>query len=104
MTCPEPVPGCFRHHRAKVPFRKNRLDYFWLKARAEAVINDVRCHDLRHTYASIAIAHGETVLTIGKLLGHNDPATTLKYTHLADASVREAAEAVIPVLGGQIKP
>ena len=85
-------------------FRQNVLARFWLKARAEAGISDVRCHDLRHTYASIAIAHGETVLTIGKLLGHNDPATTLKYTHLADASVREAAEAVLSALGGEIKP
>ena len=63
-----------------------------------------RIRNNRHSYASIAIAHGETVLTIGRLLGHNDPATTLTYTHLADASVREAAEAVIPVLGEEIKP
>ena len=51
------------------------------------------------TYASVALAHGETILTIGRLLGHNDPATTLKYTHLADASVHEAAEALVPILG-----
>ena len=101
---PRTGPWVFPSPRGKVPHSKNRFDCFWWKIRAEAVINDVRCHDLRHTYASIAIAHGETVLTIGKLLGHNDPATTLKYTHLADASVREAAEAVIPVLGGEIKP
>ncbi len=81
-----------------------KLDCFWWKIRAEAGISDVRCHDLRHSFASIALAHGETVLTIGKLLGHNDPATTLKYTHLTDTSVREAAEAVLPVLGVEIKP
>ena len=40
----------------------------------------------------------------GRLLGHNDPATTLKYTHLADASVHEAAEALVPVLGGRAGP
>ena len=34
------------------------------------------------------------MLTIGRLLGHKDPATTLKYTHLADTMVREAAETV----------
>ena len=43
--------------------------------------------------------HGETILTIGRLLGHNDPATTLKYKHLADAAVHEAAETLVPVLG-----
>ena len=101
---PRNGPWVFPSPRGNGPHSKSRFECFWRKIRAEAGISDVRCHDLRHTYASIAIAHGETVLTIGKLLGHNDPATTLKYTHLADASVREAAEAVIPVLGGEIKP
>ena len=75
--------------------------YFWHRVRKEAAIVDVRLHDLRHTYASAALAHGETVLTIGRLLGHNDPATTLKYTHLADAAVRNAVEAVSTVLEGR---
>ncbi len=79
----------------------NSLDYFWRSIRTEAGIADVRLHDLRHSYASVALAHGETILTIGRLLGHNQPATTLKYTHLSDASVHEAAEALVPVLGGE---
>ena len=74
---PRTGPWVFPSPRGNGPHPKNRFDCFWWKIRTEAVINDVRCHDLRHTYASIAIAHGETVLTIGKLLGHNDPATTL---------------------------
>ncbi len=77
------------------------LNRFWRDVHAEAGITDVRLHDLRHTYASLALARGETILTIGRLLGHNDPATTLKYTHLADASVHEAAEALVPILGGE---
>ena len=40
------------------------------------------------------------MLTIGRLLGHRDPATTLKYTHFADAIVREAVEAVGIALEG----
>ena len=88
------------------PHRNNHLSAdtlhaFWWKVRAEAGIEDVRCHDLRHTYASLALAHGETILMIGKLLGHNHPSTTLKYTHLADTTVHEAAEALAPVLGGE---
>ena len=54
----------------------------WHSVRAEADLSDVRLHDLRHTYASIALEQGEAVLTIGRLLGHRDPATTLKYIHL----------------------
>ena len=70
------------------------LGKFWHRVRAEAGLSDVRLHDCRHTYASMALAQGETVLTIGRLLGHRNPATTLKYTHLSDAMVREAAETV----------
>ena len=51
-------------------------------------------------YASFALRQGETVLTIGRLLGHSDPATTLKYTHFADAMVHEAVEAVGAALEG----
>ena len=77
------------------------IDHFWHRVRAEANLSDVRLHDLRHSYASIALLHGETVLTIGKLLGHHDPATTLKYIHLSDAAVRDAVKAVAPVLAGE---
>ena len=77
------------------------IDHFWQRVRAEANLSDVRLHDLRHSYASIALLHGETVLTIGKLLGHHDPATTLKYIHLSDAAVRDAVKAVAPVLAGE---
>ena len=66
----------------------------WHRVRAEADQLDVRLHDLRHTYASMALAQGETVLTIGRLLGHRNPATTLKYIHLSDAMVREAVDTV----------
>ena len=72
----------------------SRADELWYRVRAEADLCDVRLHDLRHSYASIAMAQGETVLTIGRLLGHRDPETTLKYTHLADATVRNAVDVV----------
>ena len=63
-------------------------------------MSDVRLHDLRHTYASMALAQGETVLTIGRLLGHRNPATTLKYIHLDDTIVREAVDRVGAALEG----
>ena len=78
---------------------KCAVGYFWRNIRSDAGLRDVRLHDLRHTYASIAVMQGENVLTVGRLLGHNDPGTTLKYTHLADGKVAEAAEAVAAVLG-----
>ena len=72
----------------------------WHRVRAEADLCDVRLHDCRHTYASMALAQGETVLTIGRLLGHRNPATTLKYTHLSDAMVRAAVDTVGAALEG----
>ena len=77
------------------------LNGFWLKLRSDANLRDVRLHDLRHSYASLALSAGETVLTIGRLLGHNKPDTTLKYIHLADQTLRDAVEAVAPILGGE---
>ena len=67
---------------------------FWRSLRALAKLPNVRLHDLRHTYASFALRQGETVLTIGRLLGHSDPSTTLKYTHFADRMAREAVETI----------
>ena len=67
---------------------------FWNKLREAAAMPSLRLHDLRHSYASFALREGETVLTIGRLLGHRDPSTTLKYIHLADTMARDAVEAV----------
>ena len=80
------------------PLCTGAFDKFWWRVRAEADLNDFRLHDLRHSYASIAIMQGETVPTTGRLLGHNGPETTLKYAHLSDASVQRAANALGAVL------
>ena len=85
---------------ASGPLTRGSLDGFWRPARAEADLSDVRLHDLRHTYASMALRHGETVLTVGRLLGHDKPETTLKYAHTADGMVRDAVEAVGAALEG----
>ena len=94
--------GCwvFPSYRTAGPQGDGWLDRFWWKLRAEAELRDVRLHDLRHSHASIALREGETVLAIGRLLGHASPETTLKYTHLSDAMTMEAAEIVGTVLSG----
>ncbi len=56
----------------------------WRRIRKAANLEDVRIHDLRHTYASIAVANGENLPMIGKLLGHSQPQTTARYAHLAN--------------------
>ena len=75
------------------------FERFWRRVREEADIADARLHDLRHTYASIAVMQGESVTTTARLLGHNDTRATLKYAHLSDRSVREATDALSTILG-----
>ena len=81
------------------PLSTTVLERFWCRVREEAQIADVRLHDCRHTYASIAIMQGESVTTTARLLGHNDAGTTLKYAHLSDRSVREATDVLAAILG-----
>ncbi|MEX1036898.1 MAG: site-specific integrase [Sneathiella sp.] len=64
----------------------------WLKIRARAGLNDVRLHDLRHTFASAGAGSGIGLQVLGKLLGHSDPKTTSRYAHIANDPVRAAAD------------
>ena len=96
------LDGLPRRRRHVFPGKRGpflELQPAWQAIRRDAGLDDVRLHDLRHTYASVAMLGGETLLTIGRLLGHNDPATTLKYVHLADDAARRAVQMVAPVLG-----
>ena len=77
------------------------LQGHWEAVRREAGLEDVRLHDCRHTFASVAMEQGESLRTIGQLLGHRQPDTTLKYLHLSDASPREAVERLGPTLAGE---
>ena len=70
------------------------LDKPWRAIRKEAGLDDVRLHDLRHAFASIAAASGMGLPIIGKMLGHSQPATTARYAHLASDPVKAAAATV----------
>jgi integrase len=70
------------------------LQPFWQRVRARAGVKDVRIHDLRHTFASAAVASGQGLPMIGKLLGHTQVQTTARYAHLAAEPVKLAADAV----------
>ena len=67
---------------------------FWYRARNEAGIEDVRLHDLRHTHASHAVMNGVPIPVVSRLLGHSDVRTTLRYAHLGDREIEQAAERV----------
>ncbi|AKM09320.1 tyrosine-type recombinase/integrase [Croceicoccus naphthovorans] len=58
------------------------------------VTPSARIHDLRHTYASVLASSGMSLPIIGALLGHSQPATTARYSHLMDDPLRQATERV----------
>ena len=67
------------------------LQHPWRRIRARAELDDVRIHDLRHSFASRALALGEGLPMIGKLLGHTQVQTTARYAHLARDTVKASA-------------
>jgi integrase len=71
--------------------RLTDLQHPWRRVRARAGLDDLRIHDLRHSYASGALALGEGLPMIGKLLGHTQVQTTARYAHLANDPVKAAA-------------
>ena len=90
----------FPAQRGDGPLTAGWLDRPWRDLRAEAGLGDVPLHDLRHAHASVALRQGESVVAIGRLLGHGCAETTLKYTHFSDATAAEAAATVGAALEG----
>src|SRR5580692_1370180 len=70
------------------------LEKPWRAIRAAAGLDDLRLHDLRHAFASVAASSGMGLPIIGKMLGHTQAATTHRYAHLASDPVKAAAAAV----------
>ena len=82
------IPG----RKPGTPLRN--IDEAWRMIRERVGLEGVRIHDLRHSWASRALALGEALPVIGKLLGHSKMETTARYAHLARDSAQEAAERV----------
>jgi integrase len=81
------------------PWAPNRFSSAWSKLAAQLGL-EVSFHGLRHTHASMLIAHGTDVVTISKRLGHSSPAITLQvYAHLFHKDDRKAADAINKALG-----
>ncbi len=73
----------------------------WAAVCKAAKITGARIHDLRHTYASILASAGLSLPVIGALLGHTQPATTARYSHLFDDPLRAATERVGAIVTGK---
>ena len=66
----------------------------WYTVREQAGIEDVRLHDLRHSFASHAVMNGVPIPVVSRLLGHSNVRMTLRYAHLADKDIEAAAERI----------
>ncbi len=64
----------------------------------------MRLHDLRHSHASEALALGESLSMIGKLLGHSKVATTARYAHLVRDAEKAAAARTGDSIGAHLAP
>lgn len=70
------------------------LQKSWRRICEKAKLDDVRIHDLRHTFASHAVMNGTPLAIVSKLLGHSKIGTTMRYAHLADKELAEASEGI----------
>lgn len=72
----------------------------WRKVRREARIEDVRLHDLRHTFASHAVMRRIPLPVLSRLLGHSQDRMALRYAHVSDRETEEAAERIGAEIAG----
>jgi integrase len=82
-------------------FAGKGVRYAWEKVRRQAGLDGVRFHDIRHSYASLLASSGQSLPVIGRLLGHTQAQTTLRYSHLQDDVLREATAGVGKLIGGR---
>jgi integrase len=82
-------PYVFRAYRGEGPATGLRKAFTQVCAAAQ--LDGVRIHDLRHSFASFAIADGASLFLVGKLLGHANARTTERYAHLSGDPLQDAA-------------
>jgi integrase len=93
-TMPRMVANPFVIAGGKPGARLVNLQKPWRRIRAAANLDELRIHDLRHSFASVGAGAGMSLIVIGKLLGHNQAATTARYAHLSADPVRDASNLI----------
>lgn len=79
------------------------LSHIWGRIRDTAKLQDVRLHDLRHSYASVGAAGGLSLHLIGTILGHRQPSTTHRYAHFSEDPIRAAADRIAGSIDSAMK-
>lgn len=81
----------------------NGVQKVWKRVRTLAKLNDVRLHDLRHTFISTGINAGLSLSLMGKVAGHSDTQTTARYAHLIPGATHGAANQVSELVAKSMK-
>jgi integrase len=82
----------FANPKTNKPY--NQIYYAWDTARRRAGLDDLRIHDLRHSFASFLINNGRSLYEVQHLLGHARPVTTQRYAHLSQETLLDATSQV----------
>jgi len=85
----EDCPWVFPNLNTNQPYKS--IFTAWYTARKEAGLEELRIHDLRHSFASILINNGRSIYEVQKILGHTQITTTQRYAHLSQESLISAA-------------
>lgn len=83
-------PG--RRKGDRYPITPNVLAKPWIKARADAGVEDFRFHDLRHTRGTRILRATGNLAAAKEALKHRSIKTTLRYAHATDSDIRDALE------------
>ena len=80
----------FTNQKTQLPYTSMQVSF--AKARKTAQLDNVRIHDLRHTFASLLINNGASIYEVQKLLGHHHISMTERYAHLLPNTLKERTE------------
>jgi integrase len=80
------------------------LQKVWERVRAAANLDDLRLHDLRHGFASVAVNRGVSLARLQGPLGHASPLTTSRYAHLQTDALRTEADGIAASIAAALDP
>jgi len=95
------ITTCLRYLPLTAP--ASTLDRAWQRAREACGMEHAHLHDLRHSAASELVNAGVDLYTVGAVLGHKDPRSTKRYSHLTHNTLADAV-GKIGQRSGQIDP
>jgi integrase len=85
-------PYLFPGHKPGTHLREPKFCHE--RACQRAGIGNLRIHDLRHSFASLAVSNGATLYTVQALLGHSSPTMSQRYAHLSSEVLRQGSQQV----------